>query len=91
MLRFLDLLLPQRPKSASLAKERLMLVLAHERAGPEGSDFLPALRNDLIALVRKYVAAKDDAIDVRLGRQGNAAVLEINIELPAKGARRLAG
>ena len=84
-MRLLDFILPQRPKSASVAKERLKLVLAHERVGGRDSaDFLPALRNDLIAIVRKYVAAKDDAIEVRLGHQGNAAVLEINIELPAK-------
>ncbi len=83
-MRLLDFLLPQRPRSAPVAKERLMLVLAHERVGRDGSDFLPALRHDLIAIVRKYVAAKDDAIDVKLGRHGNAAVLEINIELPAK-------
>jgi cell division topological specificity factor len=87
MMRLLEYILPQRPRTASVAKERLMLVLAHEHAGADGSEFLPALRNDLIAIVRKYVAAKDDAIEVKLGRQGKTAVLEINIELPGKGAR----
>ena len=87
MMRLLEYILPQRPRTASVAKERLMLVLAHEHAGSEGSEFLPALRNDLIAIVRKYAAITDDAIDVKLGRQGKTAVLEINIELPAKAAR----
>ncbi|HUK58294.1 MAG TPA: cell division topological specificity factor MinE [Stellaceae bacterium] len=87
-MRLLEYILPQRPRTASVAKERLMLVLAHEHAGSEGSEFLPALRNDLIAIVRKYVAAKDDAIEVKLGHQGKAAVLEISIELPGKSGRR---
>jgi cell division topological specificity factor len=82
MMGLFTALFPTRTPSAVVAKERLKLVLAHERAGRDGSDFLPALQRDLVALVRKYVKTKDDAIEVRLGRQGGAAVLEINIELP---------
>ena len=62
--------------------ERLKLVLAHERAAREGSDLLPALQRDLVVLVRRYMKTKDDAIEVRLGRQGGTAVLDIKIELP---------
>ena len=84
MMRLFETIFPRRTPSAAVAKERLKLVLAHERAGRDGSDFLPALQRDLIALVQKYVAAKDDAIEVRLGQHGSAAVLEINIELPPR-------
>lgn len=81
-MRLFDILLARRPPSAAIAKERLQLVLAHERVGRERSDFMPALQRDLIAIVQKYVAARDEAIEVRLGRHGGGAVLEINIELP---------
>jgi len=57
-------------------------VLAHERAGRDGPDFLQDLQRDLLRIVQKYVDASDDAIEVRLGRNGGASVLEINVELP---------
>jgi cell division topological specificity factor len=85
---------PKRTTSASVAKERLQLVLAHERAGRDGPDFLPALQKDLLAVVAKYFEAKDDMIAVKLGRTGTASVLEINVELgaPVEAARlRAAG
>jgi cell division topological specificity factor len=82
MMRLFDFFLARRSPSAAVAKERLQLVLAHERVGRERSDFLPALQRDLIALVQKYVNARDEAVEVKLGRDDGAAVLEINIELP---------
>jgi cell division topological specificity factor len=84
MMWFVDILLPRRPPSAVVAKDRLKLVLAHERVGRDGADFLPALQRDLVATVRKYVAAREDTIEVRLGKNGSAAILEINIELPPR-------
>jgi len=84
------MLFPRATPSASVARERLQLVLAHERLGRSGPDFLAALQRDLLTAVRKYVDAKDDMIDVRLGRNGSASVLEINIELPARRDGRAA-
>jgi cell division topological specificity factor len=75
--------------SAGIAKERLQIVLAHERAGRNAPDFLPALQRDLIAVVRRYVAIKEELIHINLARQKEASVLEINIELdPAKTAEK---
>jgi cell division topological specificity factor len=83
---------PQRPTSASVAKERLQIVLAHERAGRDSPDFLPALQKDLLSVVAKYVHVRDDAIRVKLGKEGTASVLEINVEMPGvtKPAFRMA-
>ncbi len=89
-MRLFEFLLPRRPTSATVAKERLQIVLAHERAGRTGPDFLPALQRDLLAIVRKYVQADEDAIEVRLDRTGTASVLEINVELPIGVAARAA-
>jgi cell division topological specificity factor len=71
---------PQR-NSAAIAKERLKIVLAHERAGNSAPDFLPKLQKELIEVVARYVAVKEDMIRVNLGKSGETSVLEINVEL----------
>jgi len=78
-----DFFFPKKPASASVAKERLQIVLAHERAGRESPDFMPRLQKELLAVVAKYVAVNEDMIRVSLGKAGNASVLEINVEMPA--------
>jgi len=77
----LDYFFAKKPPSASVAKERLQILLAHERAGRSGPDFLPLLQRELIAVVRKYVQISDEMIRVKLEneRQGTS-VLEINVE-----------
>ena len=78
-----DFFFPKKPASASIAKERLQIVLAHERAGRDSPEFLPRLQKELLAVVAKYIAIKEDMIRVNLGKEGNASVLEINVEMPA--------
>ena len=70
-----------RQNSASIAKERLKIVLAHERAGSHAPDFLPALQKELIDVVGRYVEIRDDVIRVNLARSGETSLLEINIEI----------
>jgi cell division topological specificity factor len=79
---FLDYLLGNKKKSASVARERLQIILAHERAGRGGPDYLPALQQELIAVISKYVAVGQDDIKVSLDRQDDYDVLEVNIVLP---------
>jgi cell division topological specificity factor len=79
---FLDYLLGTKKKSASVARERLQIILAHERAGQGGPDYLPALQQELIAVISKYVAVGQDDIKVSLDRQDDYDVLEVNIVLP---------
>ena len=77
-----DFFFPKRTASASVAKERLQIVLAHERAGRDSPEFLPRLQKELLAVVAKYIAIKEDMITVSVGKEGNASVLEINVEMP---------
>ncbi len=72
---------PPRPTSAAIAKERLKIVLAHERAGSQAPDFLPRLQKELIDVVGRYVEIRDDMIRVALGKSGETSLLEINIEI----------
>jgi cell division topological specificity factor len=85
-----DFIFPKRPATAAIAKERLQLVLAHERAGRDSPDFLPALQRDLLAVLAKYVEASDEMVQVKLGRTGNASIIEINVELAATPMARMA-
>ena len=75
-------LFPKKDDAAAIAKERLQIVLAHERVGRDFPDFLPRLQKDLLGVVGKYVVVEDDMIRVSLGRVGGISVLEINVELP---------
>ena len=77
-----DFFFPKKPASASIARERLQIVLAHERAGRDIPEFLPRLQKELLAVVAKYVAVKEDMIRVSLSKAGTASVLEINVEMP---------
>jgi cell division topological specificity factor len=80
----LSFLLGEKKKTASIAKERLQIILAHERSGRGGSrpDYLPQLQRELVAVISKYVSIKADDIKVHLERQDNFDVLEVKIELP---------
>jgi cell division topological specificity factor len=70
-----------RPKTAVVAKERLKIVLAHERASRDAPDFLPRLQKDLLAVVARYVQINEEMIRVNVDKAGDTSLLEINIEL----------
>ena len=79
----LSLLFGDKKKTASVAKERLQIILAHERSGrAHQPDYLPALQRDLVAVLSKYVKINPQDIKVNLERQDNLEVLEVKIELP---------
>ena len=72
----------KKTSSASIAKERLQIIVAHERGARAQPDYLPALQKELIEVIRKYVAIDDDQVQVLLENQGNCSILELNITLP---------
>ena len=86
-MRLLNYLFSPHRHSASIAKERLKIVLAHERAGRHAPDFLPKLQKELIEVVARYVAIREDMIRVNLGKSGETSLLEINIEIEGAKAR----
>ncbi|MDB5920346.1 MAG: cell division topological specificity factor MinE [Massilia sp.] len=78
----LSFLFPPKTKTASEAKERLQIIIARERTGRGGPDFLPALHRELIEVISKYTKVNADNIKLSLDRQGNLEVLEVNVVLP---------
>lgn len=81
----LDFFLGQKSSTASIAKERLQILVSHERAErnrPPKPDWLPKLQKELLDVVRRYVAVEQDAITVRMEQDDNRDILELNIVLP---------
>ncbi|WP_416761422.1 cell division topological specificity factor MinE [Roseateles sp. So40a] len=80
---FMSFFLGEKKSTASVAKERLQLILAHERNGRGASpDYLPQLQRELLAVISKYVSINPDDIKVHMERQDDLEVLEVKIELP---------
>jgi len=75
-------LLPKRQNTASVAKERLQIIVARERSTRGGPDYLPQLQEELLQVVRKYVPADQDAVNVQMDRESGCEILELNITLP---------
>jgi cell division topological specificity factor len=80
----LNYLLGRRKKTATVAKERLQIILAREHADRDGPDYLPDLKKDILEVVAKYVTIDMDRIQVNLDKNGDIDILELNIILPDK-------
>lgn len=73
----------EKKKTANVARERLQIILAHERAGQNTApDYLPQLQSELLEVISKYVAINPEDIKVQLERKDDFEVLELNIVLP---------
>ena len=72
----------KKKTSAAAARERLQILISHEGQNRQGPDFLPDLQRDILNVVKRYVAIRDDHVSVRLDRTGDASVLELNVTLP---------
>ena len=80
----LDLFRQKSTPSAAVAKERLQILVAHERRQRNSPSYMPQLKEDLLQVIRKYVAIERDAVQVNLESDGDNEVLELNVVLPAK-------
>ena len=80
-MRLLDLLFPERRNSAVIAKDRLKIVLAHERTSRNAPEFLPALQKELLDVVSRYVGIRGDTLRVNVGKSADTSLLEINVEI----------
>ena len=82
----LDFFRTPRQNSASIAKERLQIVIAHERIQRNAPSYLPLLQKDLLAVIRKYVEVELDDVKVSVEQEGGCEVLELNVTLPESNA-----
>lgn len=85
---FLSFLLGQKKTSASVAKDRLQLILINERGrGGVSPDYLPRLQKELVEVISRYVKINPDDIKVNLDRQDSLEILEVKIEMPQPDAQ----
>ncbi len=68
--------------TAQTAKERLQVVIAHQRTERSRHPFLPELQQDLLEVIRRYFPVENDQVQVQLEREGDCEILELNVTLP---------
>ena len=72
----------RRNNSAPVARERLQVLLAHERAFVGKSDLLSILQDEIIAVITKHVAIDREKVQIKLDRGASVSTLEIDVEVP---------
>ena len=80
----------RRRGSAPVARDRLQILLAHERAARGQSDLLGILREEILAVIAKHVTVERDNVLVRLDRGATVSTLEIDVEIPTSAGIRIA-
>lgn len=78
----LDFLKRKPEQTATVAKERLRIIVAQERSTRGAPDYLPMMRNELLEVIKKYVHVDIDAININLERDSGHEVLELSVALP---------
>lgn len=71
-----------RDSSADTAKDRLSILLAHERGGRSSPDVLPMIQREIMEVIQRHMNVGKDSVDIRIERGDDFSTLEINIELP---------
>jgi len=83
-------LFSSRPASAPVARERLQILLAHERGSRGQPDLLEVLRSEILAVVSRHVTLDPEKVVVKMDRGNNVSILEVDIEVPNVVERRVA-
>ncbi|GKW50734.1 cell division topological specificity factor MinE [Halomonas sp. NCCP-2165] len=81
-MKLLDFFRGERKKSASVAKERLQIIVAHQRSQRDQPDYMPMLERELLEVIRRYVKVDRDAVSISLDKDDDCSVLELNVTLP---------
>ena len=82
---------PRQASSAESAKERLQILLSHERTDRSSPEYLPMLQRDILEVIERYMRVGGDSVDIKLERGEELSTLEINIELPGAGRLQARG
>lgn len=83
-MRFLDFFRNNKKTSASTAKDRLQIIVAQERMTRNGPEYLPMLKEELLLVIRKYIQVPDSAVSVKVDKEDDYEVLELNVTLPGE-------
>jgi cell division topological specificity factor len=78
----------RRGSSAPIARERLQILVAHERKARNEPDLLGVLREEILAVISRHVAFDPDKVLITMDRGKNVSTLVVDIEIP--NGRRIA-
>ncbi len=85
----------RKPSTASVAKERLQIIISHERTERDAPDCLPKLadlpkmQDEILNVIAKYIPIDRDKVSVNLERVGDSAVLELNFSMHDKPKKQI--
>ncbi len=75
----------KRGGSAPVARERLQILLAHERIQRSEPDLLGKLREEILLVIGRHVTLDPDKVQIKMDRGGKMSTLEVDIEIPHEG------
>jgi cell division topological specificity factor len=78
----------RRKSTAPVARERLQILLAHERVGGQHSQLVAVLQEEILAVIARHMQIDRDKVRVKLDRGNDVNTLEIDIEMPSKTMAR---
>lgn len=85
-MRLFEYFRSSRRKTAAVAKERLQIVIAHERCEGSGRGYiqrlLPKLEQEILQVIRKYFQIEENQVTLQVEREGDYEILELNVTLP---------
>ncbi len=79
-----------RTPSAPAARERLQVLLAHERASVGDSDLVTKLRDEILRAISKHMQVDDEKVSVRMERGAQVSTLAVDIEIPFDAGKKAA-
>ena len=71
-----------RRGSATIARERLQVLLSHERVACGRPDLLSILREEIIAVIGRHVSFEPDKVQIKMDRGKSVSTLAVDIEIP---------
>ena len=84
-MRLFEYFRSSREKSAAVAKERLQIIVAHERAERNRPSYLPKLQRELLEVISRYVRVDPDDVQVSVDKDKECEILALNVVLPGPG------
>lgn len=77
----------RKKTTAPVARDRLQVLLAHERSVIGKSDLLATLQEEILAVIAKHISVDRDAVQIKMDRGASFSTLEIDVEVPLNAAR----
>jgi len=74
--------LKKKKTTANVARERLQIIISHERQKHNSPDYLPQLQQEILDVIAKYVEIDKEQVKVQVDKVGDHAVLELNVTMP---------